>query len=54
VQPTQDGSAQIARAKVIIGAELLTETIHLLKSLNEPAVMLPITRQTEFFEHFGT
>ena len=25
VQPTQNGSAQIARAKVIIGAELLTE-----------------------------
>ncbi len=39
--------------KTIISAEVDRAREHPLKSFNEPAVMLSVTRQTELFEHFG-
>jgi hypothetical protein len=39
--------------KTVISAKVDGAREYPLKSFNEPPVMLPVTRQTEFFEHFG-
>jgi predicted RecB family nuclease len=42
-----------ALRETVISAEVNRARENALKPVDEPTVVLPITRQTEFFEHFG-